>query len=220
MDAAIIQKCADPSLKPAIVRTFLQNAGSDNPLSVVVKGANKANILIPAPRTRDEAMAVIRQYAGKAIVRVGVTQYPAGVGISDPSELNATILNPCDNIRLGTALFAKTYRIVVKWYGDERKEVLESALDAWRTGLWDGQYVFGAEDPGPLKSSPSVTGKDNTTSISTEMKTEELARPAPAQAAATDNPTRAAMRIDLSRIQNMSDNDNSEKGKDSEKEGK
>jgi len=213
MDAAIVQKCADPSLKPAIVRSFLQNAGSENPLSVVVKG-QKASILIPAPRTSDEAMAVIRQYLGRATVRVGVTQYPAGVGLRDPDDLNATILDTCQNIRLGTALFAKTYRIVVKWYGDERNEALESSFVAWRTGMWDGQHVFRMEDPGPLKSASTATTKDTTTtSISAELKT---GGPAPASTQTTsDNPTRATMRIDLSRIQNVPDKDSE---KDSDKE--
>ena len=35
LDAALIEKCADPSLKPAIVEKFVKAAGSPDPLTIV-----------------------------------------------------------------------------------------------------------------------------------------------------------------------------------------
>uniref|UniRef100_UPI00195370F7 hypothetical protein n=1 Tax=Klebsiella aerogenes TaxID=548 RepID=UPI00195370F7 len=76
-------------------------------------------VLVPPPKSPDEALELVRRYVGQAVVRVGITQYPAGVGVTDASQLTADLGDPCKNIRMGTALFAKVYRIVVKWYGVE-----------------------------------------------------------------------------------------------------
>ncbi|RXL54503.1 conjugal transfer protein TraH, partial [Citrobacter sp. AAK_AS5] len=78
--------------------------------------------------------ALMRRYVGQAVVRVGVTQYPAGVGVTDVAQLSADLLDSCKNIRIGTALFGKVYRIVVKWYGAEPDEAFDDAILAWRTG--------------------------------------------------------------------------------------
>lgn len=37
LDVALINQCADPSLKPAIVEQFVEIAGSFDPLAVTVK---------------------------------------------------------------------------------------------------------------------------------------------------------------------------------------
>ncbi|GLS35004.1 hypothetical protein GCM10010869_05920 [Mesorhizobium tianshanense] len=39
-------------------------------------------------------------------------RYPSGLGISDVSELRPDLVNACANIRIGTKLFGKVYRIV------------------------------------------------------------------------------------------------------------
>ncbi|MGO7423706.1 conjugal transfer protein TraH, partial [Rhizobium ruizarguesonis] len=117
LDATMIQKCADPSLTPAIVEQFVQRAGSSDPLAVTVKAGGRL-ILVPKAKTPDEAMELIRQYVGQAVVRVGITQVPAGVGVKDVSELKSDLVHACENLRLGTGMFAKVVRIVAKWYGN------------------------------------------------------------------------------------------------------
>lgn len=71
-------------------------------------------ILVPPVKNPDAAMALIRQHIGSSVVRVGITQYPAGLGIKDPSELKPDLIDACENIRTSTALFGKVYRIVTK----------------------------------------------------------------------------------------------------------
>ncbi|RUU83963.1 conjugal transfer protein TraH, partial [Mesorhizobium sp. M7A.F.Ca.MR.176.00.0.0] len=117
VDAAFIQQCADRALKPAIVETFIERAGSQDPLAVTVRSGNRV-VLVPKPATPDEALALIRQHVGRNVVRVGITQYPAGLGVVDAGELKPDLVDACANIRMGTALFAKVYRIVTKWYGN------------------------------------------------------------------------------------------------------
>ena len=82
VDAALIKQCADPGLKPAIVERFIERAGSEDPLAITVRSGNRV-VLVPKPATPDEAMELIRQHVGRNIVRVGVTQYPAGLGIME-----------------------------------------------------------------------------------------------------------------------------------------
>ncbi len=68
IDAALIHKCADPGLKPAIVERFIAAAGSSDALAVTVRSGERV-ILVPPAKTPDEAMALVRQYVGKAAVR-------------------------------------------------------------------------------------------------------------------------------------------------------
>ncbi len=63
-------------------------------------------------------MAIVRQHAGQAVVRVGLTQYPAGVGVKEPADLKQDLVDACQNLRKGTAMFAKVLRIVAKCSGN------------------------------------------------------------------------------------------------------
>ncbi|MBX4899713.1 conjugal transfer protein TraH, partial [Rhizobium bangladeshense] len=86
LDAALIKECAEASLNPAIVEQFVASAGSADPLAITVKSGGRL-ILVPKAASADEAMAIVRQYAGQAVVRVGLTQFPAGVGVKEASDL-------------------------------------------------------------------------------------------------------------------------------------
>ncbi|TJW00045.1 MAG: conjugal transfer protein TraH [Mesorhizobium sp.] len=199
-DAALIQHCADPSLKPAIVERFVAAAGSNDPLAVTVKSGGRL-ILVPKAASAEAAMAIVRQYVGQAVVRVGLTQFPAGVGIKDAADLKPDLVDACENLRKGTAMFAKTLRIVAKWYGnpdsdDGVKQVFEDAVYAWKTGEFEGSNVFQAEDPG----GPIESGREPTESEETNAADDEA--PSPTGVEPTDEKKigAAGMRVDLSRI--------------------
>ncbi|WP_172691168.1 TraH family protein [Rhizobium rhizogenes] len=152
VDAALIEQCADPGLKPAIVAQFIERAGSEDPLAVTVRSGNRV-VLVPKPTTTDETLALIRENLGRNTVRVGITQYPAGLGIVEAGQLTPDLVDACENIRMGTALFAKVYRIVAKWYGNPTAkealpQVFDDAIIAWQTGYFEGTAVFRAPDPG------------------------------------------------------------------------
>jgi len=186
VDAALIQQCADPGLKPAIVEKFIATAGSENPLAITVRAGGRV-VLVPPTKSPDEALELVRRYIGQAVVRVGITQYPAGVGVTDASQLTADLVDPCKNIRMGTALFAKVYRIVVKWYGVENDNAFEDAIIAWRTGTFEGAAVFSAPDPGSTVAAPPRADA-------------RPAKPVTEQPAPETDPNRAGIRIDLSGI--------------------
>lgn len=197
LDAALIQQCADPSLKPAIVEQFVTAAGSNDPLAVAVKSGGRL-ILVPKATTPDEAMAIVRQYVGQAVVRVGLTQFPAGVGVKDASELKPDLVDPCENLRKGTTMFAKILRIVAKWYGNPRSDdvfpqIFEDAVYAWKTGEFEGVNVFQADDPGKSVMIDNVfqdkAGVDIPPADTDAESVEE-----------SENVGSAEMRIDLSRI--------------------
>ncbi|WP_440980814.1 TraH family protein [Shinella sumterensis] len=199
LDAVLIQQCADPSLKPAIVEQFIAKAGSQDPLAVTVRSGNRV-VLVPKPITPEEALALIRDNLGRNTVRVGITQYPAGLGIVEAGQLKPDMVEPCENIRMGTALFAKVFRIVLKWYGNPTaKEVLPQVMDdaviAWQTGYFEGVAVFRAEDPGQEE----ITQPERVDSVEPEQKAaltkdEDATKPGPS------DPNKAEIRIDLSRI--------------------
>ena len=205
VDAALIQQCADPGLKPAIVERFIERAGSQDPLAITVRSGNRI-VLVPKPATSDEAMDLIRQNVGRHIVRVGVTQYPAGLGIMEAGALRPDLVDPCENLRVGTALFAKVYRVVAKWYGNPtenevRPQVLDDAIIAWQTGYFEGMAVFRAPDPGEVKA-PEAGGDESTIDAIEEsadsagwdasMPSEDVAH--------SDDPNKAGIRVDLSAI--------------------
>ncbi|RDL47683.1 hypothetical protein BLJAPNOD_05405 [Ensifer sp. M14] len=198
LDADLIKECADPSLQPAIVEQFVDAAGSTDPLAVTVKSGGRV-ILVPKPTSVDEAMAIVRQYSGRAVVRVGLTQFPAGLGVKDAADLKPELVDACENLRKGTALFAKILRIVAKWYGNPKSEdalpqIFDDAVYAWKTGEFEGVRVFQAEDLGgsfelPQQSKVHSVDDQEAVVASPEKQTQ-----------ANEDVERAGIRIDLSRI--------------------
>jgi hypothetical protein len=197
LDAALIKECADPSLKPAIVEQFVQAVGSDDPLAITVKSGGRL-ILVPKPKTPDEAIEIVRENIAGSIVRVGLTQIPAGIGVKDASELKVDLVDPCANLRMGTAMFAKILRIVAKWYGNPTSEevfpqLFDDAIHAWRTGKFEGESVFQAEDPGGAVVQRSKVEVDGSGEDG-----EDLSSSRPGEPPIT--PDNAGIRIDLTRI--------------------
>lgn len=198
VDAALIQQCADKTLKPAIVEKFIATAGSENPLAITVRAGGRV-VLAPPPKSPDDALELVRRYVGQAVVRVGITQYPAGVGVTDASQLTADLVDPCKNIRMGTALFAKVYRIVVKWYGIENDNAFEDAIIAWRTGTFEDVAVFSAPDPGPTAAAPRRSDD--------AAPRERPTKPSGDHQVPESDPNRAGIRIDLSGIGGVKPNE-------------
>lgn len=200
VDVAIIQQCADPALKPAIVEQFIARAGSEDPLSITVRSGSPV-VLVPKPATPEEALALIRDNLGRNTVRVGITQYPAGLGIVEAGQMKPDLVDACENIRMGTALFAKVWRIVMKWYGnptaaDVLPQVMDDAIIAWQTGYFEGTAVFRADDPGDVKLADPG---DMDERVKDENSAEDDPEPAKQDSTASD-PNRANIRIDLSGI--------------------
>lgn len=203
VDAALIKECSDPGLKPAIVEQFIERAGAPDPLAVTVRSGNRV-ILVPRPKTAEEALALIRDNLGRNTVRVGITQYPAGLGIVEAGQMKPDLVDACDNIRMGTALFAKVYRIVTKWYGnptekDVLPQVFDDAIIAWQTGYFEGTAVFRAEDPDNVKRVQPEAVRHDGADTHAGLPDNEAQSQAPAEASAHD-PNKAGIRIDLSSI--------------------
>ncbi|TPP05038.1 TraH family protein [Rhizobium glycinendophyticum] len=203
LDAVLIQQCADPSLKPAIVEQFIAKAGSQDPLAITVRSGNRV-VLVPKPTTAEEALALIRDNLGRNTVRVGITQYPAGLGIVEAGQLKPEMVEPCENIQMGTALFAKVFRIVMKWYGNPTAkealpQVMDDAVIAWQTGYLEGVAVFRAEDPGQEKITRPATANQEESKNSADSKDDSAAAILATEAGASD-PNKAGIRVDLSGI--------------------
>ncbi len=199
IDAELIQQCADPSLKVEIVQRFIEEAGGADHLTVTVRAGERI-VLVPKPSTEDEAMQLIQQNLGQSIVRVGVTQYPAGLGIQDMSQLSPDLLDSCKNIGMGTALFAKVYRIVTKWYGAPAQEAFEDAVRAYQTGWFDGKHVFYEPDPAGVDlATPEggeMDGPVEGQGVSVAAESETPSEPPFSE----EDPNKAGIRIDLSGI--------------------
>jgi hypothetical protein len=151
-------------------------------------------------------LALIRDNLGRNTVRVGITQYPAGLGIMEAGELKPDLVDACETIRMGTALFAKVYRIVIKWYGNPTaKDVLPQVFDdgiiAWQTGYFEGTAVFRASDPAELKRTQQ-SGHDHVWPVSVKSSFEESgdAKPNTPDLQPSTEPNKAGIRVDLSRI--------------------
>ncbi|SES45815.1 TraH family protein [Rhizobium sp. NFR03] len=203
VDAALIKQCSEPGLKPAIVEQFIEQAGSQDPLAVTVRSGNRM-VLVPRPKTAEEALALIRDNLGRNTVRVGITQYPAGLGIVEAGQMKPDLVDACENIRMGTALFAKVYRIVTRWYGNptERQvlpQVFDDAIIAWQTGYFSGTAVFRVEDPGNVNLAQPEPGRRDGSETQVDLPENEATAEEPAEASASD-PNKAGIRIDLSGI--------------------
>lgn len=202
MDAALIENCADPSLASTIVEQFVAAAGSDDPLAVTVTSGGRL-VLIPKPRSVDEAIEVVREHVGHAVVRVGITQLPAGVGTDGQSAVQAGIFDACQNLRAGTALFAKIARIVTKWYGHPTNtellpQMLDDTIFAWKVGRFEGDSVFKAKDPGGptfFRVEQANEKRNDNGSSNNELDNDPRG-----SAGGVGGVADAGMRIDLSRI--------------------
>lgn len=202
IDTALIEKCADPSLSTAIIEQFVAAVGSDDPLAISVRSGGRL-VLIPKPTDPAAALETIRDYVGQASVRVGITQLPAGVGITETSQLTPELFDACSNLRMGTTLLAKVARIVTKWYGRPTNiellpQMLDDTIYAWQTGVFEGTRVFQAEDPGgPTLIEGKVPRPATATDdrdLSVEAASGEGGPPA------TKDAGQAGIRVDLSRI--------------------
>lgn len=198
LDAVLIQQCADPTLKPAIVEQFIARAGSQDPLAVTVRSGNRV-VLVPKPTTPEEALALIRDNLGRNTVRVGITQYPAGLGIVEAGQLKPDMVEPCENIRMGTALFAKVFRIVTRWYGNPTAkeavpQVMDDAVIAWQTGYFEGVAVFRAGNPDGVDLTVQAGSGE------AEHLRDRLNEPSETNPREELNPNNANIRIDLSGV--------------------
>ncbi len=133
------------------------------------------------------------------MVRVGLTQFPAGVGVKNVADLKPDLVDACENLRKGTSMFAKILRIVAKWYGDPKSEdvfpqIFEDAVLAWKTGEFEGVNVFQAQVPGdPIElPQPDVMHSND--------DEEEVVATPEKQAEVNEDVDRAGIRIDLSPI--------------------
>lgn len=100
LEAALIEKCADPSLKPAIVEQLGAAVGSTDPVAVSVKSGGRL-ILVSKATSANEAMAIVKQYAGQAVVRVGLTQFPAGFCVKNAADLQPNLVDACETLPQG-----------------------------------------------------------------------------------------------------------------------
>jgi hypothetical protein len=203
VDSALIQQCADPTLRPAIVEQFIERAGSEDPLTVTVRSGNRV-VLVPKATNSEEALALIRDNLGRNTVRVGITQYPAGLGILEAGALKPDLVDSCANIRMGTALFGKVYRVVAKWYGnptnkDVLPQVFDDAIVAWQTGYFEGVAVFRTQDSGAERLNETGTVGRDPADAKTDISENKVKPEESAEAVASDA-NKAGIRVDLSGI--------------------
>ncbi|MDF1600346.1 conjugal transfer protein TraH [Mesorhizobium sp. YIM 152430] len=198
IDPELIQLCADPRLEVEIVQQFVSEMNASDHLTIHVSQGNRT-ILVPKPETIEQAVETTQEWVGQANVRVGLTQYPAGLGITDPSQISHELFDSCENLRLGTELFGKVLRIVTQWYGGPAEPAFDDAIYAYRTGWFEGERVFYADDPGDVEV---ATPSRSTTPVETEVG----GSPAQAEAGPSEppfsdqDPNAASIRIDLSGI--------------------
>ncbi len=159
-------------------------------MDLIISGKVPAGTQLPSERELVDQFAV-----GRSAVRVGITQFPAGFGVQDGSDLKPDLVDACENIRMGTALFGKVYRIVTKWYGNAVEEAFDDAVIAWQTGYFEGTAVFRAEDPGevelatPSASAPGTTSGEAGSTANRSGERDEQS-----------DPNKAGIRVDLSGI--------------------
>ncbi|MFD2251730.1 hypothetical protein FHS82_002464 [Pseudochelatococcus lubricantis] len=121
MDADLIRQCAVDSLLPAIVEQFIATAGARSPFDIVIT-IDGRRLDIPPPPSEDEALRIVRHFVSAGgDVRVGLTRFPAHLAAEDPSGIDMAVIDPCLNVRIGTALFARIY---------ERERARDNSSDA------------------------------------------------------------------------------------------
>ncbi len=67
-------------------------------------------------------MAIVRQYAGQAVVRVGLTQFPAGVGVKEPTDLKPDLVDACQTFAKARRCSPRSSGLLRKWYGNPKSK--------------------------------------------------------------------------------------------------
>ncbi|WP_280950031.1 hypothetical protein [Rhizobium leguminosarum] len=67
-------------------------------------------------------MAIVRQYAGQAVVRVGLTQFPAGVGVKEPTDLKPDLVDACQTFAKARRCSPRSSGLLRKWYGNPQEQ--------------------------------------------------------------------------------------------------
>lgn len=150
-------------------------------------------------------MDLIRENIGRNVVRVGITQYPAGLGVLEAGALKPDLVDACANLRMGTALFGKVYRIVLKWYGNPtgrqaEAQVFEDAILAWQSGYFEGEAVFRTPSPDEKEAEAAVDAAPGEQAEETADVPVADDRSEPASDDAANDPNKAGIRVDLSTI--------------------
>ncbi|MEW4461467.1 conjugal transfer protein TraH [Roseibium algicola] len=188
IDVDLIQQCADRRLEFAVVQQFVAEMNAPDHLMVRVFQGDKM-VLVPPPKSAEQAIETTRQWVGKANVRVGLTQYPAGLGVTDPSDIRFELFDTCENLRLGTELFWKILRIVGEQEEVDEASRFETAVKAYFTGWFEGEQVFYEEEPQSTRPSEAVPAE-----VDISPADAEAAR----DSAVPADPNLAGIRIDLS----------------------
>lgn len=196
IDPEWIQMCADPRLEVEIVQQFVAEMNAADHLTVFVSQGNRT-ILVPKPETVEQAIQTTQEWVGKANVRVGLTQYPAGLGVTDASQIGYDLFDNCENLRMGTELFGKVLRVVTEWYGGPAEPAFEDAIIAYRTGWFEGERVFYADDPEVEVMVPERSTALAEAAVDDDAQVEADAGPSEPPFSDQD-PYSASIRVDLS----------------------
>ncbi|MDP9632474.1 UNVERIFIED_ORG: hypothetical protein J2W85_004559 [Ensifer adhaerens] len=147
-------------------------------------------------------MEIIRRHVVSSVVRVGITQYPASFVFKDTTDPRPDLLDACDNLRMGTTMFAKILRIVARWYGNSNEkdvllEVFEDAVHAWKTGEFEGAKVFRAQGADSYAETAVDGAVEGTPDEAHGLQTDPVEPDENSVGAASG---RSEIRVDLSRI--------------------
>ena len=201
IDADLLHHCVDPRLKGEIAQRFVSEMNAADPFAVRIYQGNK-RVLTPPPSTAERAVDIARQWVGRADVRIGVTQYPAGLGLSEPSEITADLFDPCENLSFGTALFGKVLRIVEEVGEVPEASIFDAAIRAYFSGTFEGIQVFNTDDPDSAASIDPTTAEikpGDAFSIDPNGASDDEPL-SEGQLSESRDPANAEIRIDLSRI--------------------
>ena len=188
IDVDLIQQCADPRLEVAIVQQSVAEMNAPDHLTIREFHGEKM-FLVPAPKSAEQAVETTRRWVDQANVRVGLTQYPAGLGVSDTSEIGLELFDTCENLRLGTELFGNVLRIVGERNEEGDVSRFQTAVQAYFTGWFEGEQVFYAEKPESTRTSEAVPAQAEVSPAYAE---------AVRDSAVQADPNLAGIRIDLS----------------------
>jgi hypothetical protein len=198
IDPELIQMCADPRLEVEIVQQFVSEMNASDHLTLFVTQGNRT-ILVPKPATVEQAIATTQEWVGQANVRVGLTQYPAGLGVTEASQIGYDLFDNCENLRMGAELFGKVLRVVTEWYGGPAEPAFQDAIIAYRTGWFEGERVFYADDPDVEVMTPERSAVRAEAGTGEAPQADAGAGPSEWPFSEQD-PNSASIRIDLSGI--------------------
>lgn len=132
--ASVILACTPPEVAADTIRTVVQVESGGDPLALNINRPNQEPLHIHPANVADALVAIQDAITAGMTVDIGLTQVNTQTAAKAGVNF-ATLLDPCENIRVGARLLQDAYAAALG-HAEPGQAALQAALSAYNTGTF------------------------------------------------------------------------------------